>query len=110
MKTQSLLLTLATAALLAACAAPAPAPAPGSAAAAAPAAPAEPVFQCNAEGARFAVGQQVTPQLEAAARARAGAGTARVLKPNQAVTMELNPGRLNISVDARGRVKDVHCG
>ena len=112
MKTQSLLLTLATAALLAACAAPAPAPAPGAAAPApaAPAAPAEPVFQCNAEGARFAVGQQVTPQLEAAARARAGAGTARVLKPNQAVTMELNPGRLNISVDARGRVKDVHCG
>ena len=109
MKTQSLLLTLATAALLAACAAPAPAPAPG-AAAPAPAAPAEPVFQCNAEGARFAVGQQVTPQLEAGARARAGAGTARVLKPNQAVTMELNPGRLNISVDARGRVKDVHCG
>lgn len=109
MKTQSLLLTLATAALLAACAAPAPAPAPG-AAAPAPAVPAEPVFQCNAEGARFAVGQQVTPQLEAAARARAGAGTARVLKPNQAVTMELNPGRLNISVDARGRVKDVHCG
>ncbi|MES2245665.1 MAG: I78 family peptidase inhibitor [Pseudomonadota bacterium] len=110
MKTQSLLLTMATAALLAACAAPAPAPAPGAAAAPAPAAPAEPVFQCNAEGARFAVGQQVTPQLEAAARARAGAGTARVLKPNQAVTMELNPGRLNISVDARGRVKEVHCG
>lgn len=110
MKTQSLLLTLATAALLAACAAPAPTPAPGAAAAPAPAAPAEPVFQCNAEGARFAVGQQVTPQLEAAARARAGAGTARVLKPNQAVTMELNPGRLNISVDARGRVKEVHCG
>ena len=110
MKTQSLLLTLATAALLAACAAPAPAPAPGSAAAAAPAAPAEPVFQCNAEGARFAVGQQITPQLEAAARARAGAGTVRVLKPNQAVTMELNAGRLNLSVDARSRVKDVHCG
>lgn len=101
---------MATVALLAACAAPAPAPAPGSAAAAAPAAPAEPVFQCNAEGARFAVAQQVTPQLEAAARARAGAGTVRVLKPNQAVTMELNAGRLNLSVDARGRVKDVHCG
>ncbi|RIX77920.1 I78 family peptidase inhibitor [Acidovorax cavernicola] len=110
MKTQSLLLTLAAAALLAACAAPAPAPAPAAGAAPAPAAPAEPVFQCNAEGARFAVGQQATPQLEAAARARAGAGTVRVLKPNQAVTMELNAGRLNISVDARGRVKDVHCG
>lgn len=111
MKTQSLLLTLATAALLAACAAPAPSPTPApGAASAAPAAPAEPVFQCNAEGARFAVGQQATPQLEAAARARAGAGTVRVLKPNQAVTMELNAGRLNLSVDARGRVKDVHCG
>ncbi|PIF77105.1 peptidase inhibitor I78 family protein [Variovorax sp. 54] len=109
MKTQSLLLTLATAALLAACAAPAPAPTP-AAPAPAPAAPAEPVAQCNAESARFAVGQQVTPQLEAAARTRSGAATVRVLKPNQPVTMEFNGARLNLAVDARGRVTAAHCG
>lgn len=105
MKTQSLLSAVAGAVLLSACAAPAPTtPAPASAA------PPEPVFQCNADGARFAVGQPLSPQLEAAARVRAGAGTVRALKPGEAVTMELNGGRLNLDVDARGRVTDVRCG
>lgn len=106
MKTQSLLLAaFAAAALLAGCAAPAPAPA-----SAAPAPPPEPVFQCSADGARFAVGQPLTPQLEAAARVRAAAGTVRVLKPGDAATTELNGGRLNLDVDARNRVTDVRCG
>ena len=104
MKTKSLLLAVAGAALMAGCAAPAPAPAP------APASPPEPVYQCNADGARFAVGQPLTPQLEAAARVRSGAGIVRVLKPGDAATMELNGGRLNLDVDARGRVTDVRCG
>jgi uncharacterized lipoprotein YajG len=104
-KTQSLLLAAFAAALLAGCAAPAPAPA-----AAAPVPPPEPVFQCSADGARFAVGQPLTPQLEAAARVRAAAGTVRVLKPGDAATTELNGGRLNLDVDARNRVTDVRCG
>ncbi|MGJ3703609.1 I78 family peptidase inhibitor [Variovorax sp. AFSI2.2] len=109
MKTQSLLSTVAAAVLLAACAAPAPAPTAASTSASAAAA-AEPVYQCNADGARFAVGQPLSPQLEAAARVRAGAGTVRALKPGEVVTMELNGGRLNLDVDARGRVTDVRCG
>jgi hypothetical protein len=104
-KTQSLLLAAFAAALLAGCAAPAPAPA-----ASAPVPPPEPVFQCSADGARFAVGQPLTPQLEAAARVRAAAGTVRVLKPGDAATTELNGGRLNLDVDARNRVTDVRCG
>jgi hypothetical protein len=103
-KTQSLLSTIAGAALMAGCAAPAPPPP------AAPAPPPAPVFQCGADGARFAVGQQLTPQLEAAARVRAGAGTVRVLKPGDAATTELDGGRLNLDVDARNRVTDVRCG
>ena len=110
MKTQSLLLAaFGAAVLMAGCAAPAPAPAPAAAAAAA-APPPEPVFQCSADGARFAVGQPLTPQLEAAARVRAGAGTVRVLKPGDAATTELNGGRLNLDVDARNRVRNVRCG
>lgn len=106
MKTQSLLLAaFGAAVLMAGCAAPTPAPAP-----AAPAPSPEPVFQCSADGARFAVGQPLTPQLEAAARVRAGAGTVRVLKPGDAATTELNGGRLNLDVDARNRVTDVRCG
>ena len=104
MKNQSLLSTLAGAALMAGCAAPAPPPAPP-----APPPPA-PVYQCSADGARFAVGQPLTPQLEAAARVRAGAGTVRVLKPGDMATTELDGGRLNFDVDARNRVTDVRCG
>ncbi|RTQ35083.1 peptidase inhibitor I78 [Variovorax gossypii] len=106
MKNQSLLLALAGAALVAGCAAPAPAPTPAPA----PVPPPEPVYQCNADGARFAIGQPLTPQLEAAARVRSGAGTVRTLKPGEATTMELNGGRLNLDVDARNRVTDVRCG
>jgi uncharacterized lipoprotein YajG len=107
LKTQSLLFIVAGAVLTTACATQ------GSTSTSAPAAAApapEPVFQCNADGARFAVGQPLSPQLEAAARVRAGAGTVRALKPGEAVTMELNGGRLNLDVDARGRVTDVRCG
>jgi uncharacterized lipoprotein YajG len=107
LKTQSLLFIVAGAVLMTACATQNPTP---SAPPAATAPPPEPVFQCNADGARFAVGQPLSPQLEAAARVRAGAGTVRALKPGEVVTMELNGGRLNLDVDARGRVTDVRCG
>ena len=109
MKIRSLLALVASALLLAACAAPAPAPA-SAAPATGPAAAVAPVDQCNADGARFAVGQPLSPQLEAAARTRAAAGTVRALKPGQAVTMEFNGARLNLDVDARGRVTSVRCG
>jgi len=77
---------------------PPPAPAP------------EPQAICDASGAQFAVGQSATPQLEAAVRHRAGAAISRVLGPNQAATMELNPSRINLDVDAQGRVTGARCG
>lgn len=93
------------------CAAPAPAPESAGAAPVAASTPAPaPQARCQAEGARFAVGQLVTPQLEAAARFRGTADSVRVIKPGQAVTMEINEARLNLDVDARGRVTDVRCG
>jgi hypothetical protein len=69
-----------------------------------------PQAQCNADGAKFAIGQPASAQLEAAARVRAGAERVRVLKPNQVVTMEFNGGRLNLVVDARNHVTAVRCG
>ncbi|RZL64254.1 MAG: peptidase inhibitor I78 [Variovorax sp.] len=104
------LFALATAGFLAGCAGLAPAPQSATAAPVAAAPAAAPPARCQAEGARFAVGQLVTPQLEAAARFRGTADSVRVIKPGQAVTMEINEGRLNLDVDARGRVTDVRCG
>lgn len=112
MKCRFLLLPgLAAAALLSGCAVPATAPAPAPVPAPVAAAPApEAPPQCRADDARFAVGQPAAPQLEAAARVRAGAQSVRTLKPNQAVTMEFNGGRLNLVVDAHNRVTAVRCG
>ncbi|OUL98674.1 peptidase inhibitor I78 [Variovorax sp. JS1663] len=101
------------AALLLGCASPAPTPAPAPAPAPTPAAAApapEPGPSCEADKAKFAVGQVAAPQLEAAARARAGALSVRTLKPNQAITLEFNAGRLNLVVDARNRVTGARCG
>lgn len=99
--------------LLMACAAPPPPPAPvvvDVPAAVKPAPAPAPQPECSAAGARFAVGQTLSPQLEVAARTRANAAVSRVLKPGQAVTMEFNAARLNLEVDARGRVTAVRCG
>lgn len=99
--------------LLMACAAPPPPPAPVVAdvpVAVKPAPAPAPQPECSAAGARFAVGQTLSPQLEVAARTRANAAVSRMLKPGQAVTMEFNAARLNLEVDARGRVTAVRCG
>ena len=109
MKLSPLLLALLPFALVAGCAsAPAPAPAAPPVVAAPP--PPPPAPQCNAAGAQFAIGQAGTPQLEVAAAHRAGALTTRSLRPGQATTMEFNGSRLNLEVNAQGRVTAVRCG
>ncbi|MEO7241377.1 MAG: I78 family peptidase inhibitor [Variovorax sp.] len=65
---------------------------------------------CNADGASFAIGQPTSPQLESAAAYRAGALMARSLRPGEMVTKEFDGARLNLDVDARGRVTAVRCG
>ena len=110
-RSPSLLLAALLATALAGCAsAPAPAPATPPQAAAPAAPPPPPPPACDAAGAQFAVGQPMTSPLEAAVRARANAASVRVLKPGQPATMEFNPARVNIELDARNRVKTVRCG
>ncbi|MBS0428745.1 MAG: peptidase inhibitor I78 [Proteobacteria bacterium] len=110
-RSPSVLLAALLATALAGCAsAPAPAPATPPQAAAPAAPPPPPPAACDAAGAQFAVGQPMTPPLEAAVRARANAASVRVLKPGQPATMEFNPARVNIDLDARNRVKTVRCG
>lgn len=74
------------------------------------AAPAGVAAQCNAQPAQFAVGQNSTARVMESARARAGAEMARVLRPGQMVTKEFNAQRLNLQVDANGRIVAVSCG
>jgi len=87
------------------CTTPAPPPA---ASGPAPAAPAAGI--CNTQGAQFAVGKAAGAGLVEEARQRSGAYMARVLRPNQVVTMEFNAQRLNLDVDAAGVVLRARCG
>ncbi len=66
--------------------------------------------ECNIDGAQFALGRYLNAQLAAEAQIRSGALAVRVLQPGQMVTMEFNAQRLNLEVDAQGRVIRVQCG
>ncbi len=96
---------LALLAVLSGCATPAP---PSPASPTLPGAP--PGSACHAEGAQSAVGKTASASAVEQARQRSGSYMARVLRPNQVVTMEFNAQRLNLEVDAAGVVKRVRCG
>jgi hypothetical protein len=98
------LLALLAAGTLAGCATALPPPSGGPA-------PAPPtVTGCQAEPAQSVVGQVATASVVEQARQRAGAQSARVLRPGQVVTMEFDATRLNLDVDAESRVLRVRCG
>ena len=65
---------------------------------------------CNAAAAQRLIGRQQSPELIREAQRRAGAGAVRVLRPGQMVTMEYRADRLNIRVDAQGKVLAITCG
>lgn len=72
---------------------------------------AEPVHtRCESKAAAFAVGQKATPQLLEQARSRAGAQNARILKPNDMITLEYRSDRLNLNTDDNLVITRVNCG
>jgi len=81
------------------------APGPGLMPGAAPAAGA-----CNAAAAQFLVGQIANVEASDQAKAATGAEEIRVLYPNQPVTQEFVPTRLNLDTDNRNRITAVRCG
>ena len=56
------------------------------------------------------MGQNSTASVVELARVRSGAQMARVLRPGQVITKEFNAQRLNLEVDANGRIVAVRCG
>jgi hypothetical protein len=65
---------------------------------------------CNAQPAQSFVGRTNTSANLEQARQRSGAAMARVLHPGQMTTKEFNAQRLNLEVDATGRILVVRCG
>ncbi len=65
---------------------------------------------CAADQARSAVGRPGTSDLLEQARVAAGAGLARFIRPNQAITLEYSGARLNLYLDGRDVVSAAVCG
>ena len=65
---------------------------------------------CNADGQQDLVGRPATAELGAEALRRSHSRTLRWIRPGDAVTMDYSPQRLNINLDAQGRVERFNCG
>ena len=65
---------------------------------------------CKAEAAVSLVGQPGTAELAAKALKLSGARVVRWIRPGSAVTMDYNPGRLDIDLDENGKVSRFRCG
>ena len=66
--------------------------------------------QCNADAANAYVGKTADAATVEAARKAAGAERARTLKHGQVVTLEYLEGRLNLYLDASGKIERIGCG
>lgn len=66
--------------------------------------------RCDAEGGQFAVGKQASLDLLNQVRTRTGAMDARILGPNDMVTLEYRSERVNVNTDTSGKVIRVNCG
>jgi hypothetical protein len=65
---------------------------------------------CRADVAQRFVGEQADRETVRAAVAASGAKSVRVIEPDMMVTMDYRGDRLNIRVDASGRIVTVTCG
>ncbi|AKV07869.1 lipoprotein [Pseudomonas fluorescens NCIMB 11764] len=66
--------------------------------------------RCEARAAEFTIGKKASPELLEQARIRAGAQNARILKPNDMVTLEYRSDRLNLNTDDKLVITRINCG
>lgn len=67
------------------------------------------VHRCTANDSRFALGQQVTPEVLEEARNRTGAKSAVAVKAGE-IPSPADPLRLVLEVDATGKMVGARCG
>jgi hypothetical protein len=65
---------------------------------------------CDASDINFLIGKTLDETLTTRARDATGASSVRVVRPGQMVTMDYVAERLNIEVDAAGKVTAARCG
>ncbi len=67
-------------------------------------------YRCDADPAQALVGQNYTSSIDQEARALSGSKTVRTLRPDQVITMEYDPERINLRLDERDVITTVGCG
>ncbi|EIK52449.1 hypothetical protein YO5_08648 [Stutzerimonas stutzeri TS44] len=65
---------------------------------------------CDPQPVQHLLGRTATPQLLEQARDLAGAQSARLLRPDQVVTLEYDARRLNIHTDKNLKIERLTCG
>lgn len=65
---------------------------------------------CNADGARWAIGQAVDDDVVNRVLRDTSSRDARVLRPGDMATMDFRPDRVNIDVNERGAITGIRCG
>lgn len=65
---------------------------------------------CDGQAVQNLVGQQYSESLDSDIQSGAGANQIRVLKPGQVMTMEYNPGRVNVIIEDNGAISAIRCG
>ena len=65
---------------------------------------------CVADQAQWAIGRAASATLLERARVDSTASIARFIRPNEAITMEFSPARLNLYLDEHDVVRGVVCG
>lgn len=66
--------------------------------------------RCNADAVKFAIGKPASAALLEQARVKSGAQTARLVGPNDMITLEYRSDRLNLNTDNSATVDRVNCG
>jgi hypothetical protein len=66
--------------------------------------------QCDASAVQKLVGEQASPALLDQARRESGAAIARILRPDDIVTLEYNAERLTLRTDEALEIQRISCG
>lgn len=72
--------------------------------------PLDPAGRCNASAVQDLIGEQASPALLDQARQRSGAKVARILRPDEVVTLEYNDQRLTLVTDESLEIQRIGCG
>jgi hypothetical protein len=65
---------------------------------------------CNSDAAQYAVGKTATPELFKQLEERSGAKMTRLVRPDDAMTMDFNSERLTVTTDEALVIKTARCG